>query len=365
MYLQEHIELAVKNAEAGISKLPDEILKMEGMSGIKTRHFYNNLLNTEGVRYLEIGAWKGSSVCSAMYGNTADVYVIDNWSEFGGPRDDFLVNFNKYKGTNKTNFQEADSFKVDVMKLPKFNFYLYDGEHTIEAHKKALTHYINAMDETFVYICDDWNWDGVREGTYAGIKELGLEIVWSKEIRLTNDDSHTPQPLASQTWHNGIYMAILQKRAYTVEKAITKSNPAVKYAIIINGFNRSDYLHRSLNGLFNCDGLENWAIFYNQDGLVEGGYCEKTAKVANKWLDAIATKTTVERKFHETNKNIGIRQYDALIHAFYSYGADYLIIMEDDLVPGRGYLETSRKLFPLAEKENNVAYISGDRKSVV
>ena len=28
---------------------------MDGMTGKKTRHFYNNLLNTEDARYLEIG----------------------------------------------------------------------------------------------------------------------------------------------------------------------------------------------------------------------------------------------------------------------------------------------------------------------
>lgn len=32
---------------------------MDGMSGIKTRHFYNNLLNYYDARYLEIGTWKG------------------------------------------------------------------------------------------------------------------------------------------------------------------------------------------------------------------------------------------------------------------------------------------------------------------
>ena len=37
------------------------------------------------------------------------------------------------------------------------------------------------------------------------------KILFEKEIRLTNDDSHTPQPLAFNTWWNGIYVAILQK----------------------------------------------------------------------------------------------------------------------------------------------------------
>jgi hypothetical protein len=38
------IETAFQNAENNISKITNDIIEMEGMSGIKTRHFYNNLL---------------------------------------------------------------------------------------------------------------------------------------------------------------------------------------------------------------------------------------------------------------------------------------------------------------------------------
>ena len=88
--LQSHVEIAFENAEKGISKITEEIIEMEGMSGIKTRHFYNNLLNRADARYLEIGTWKGSSVCSAMCGNQAKVVCIDNWSQFGGPKGEFI-----------------------------------------------------------------------------------------------------------------------------------------------------------------------------------------------------------------------------------------------------------------------------------
>ena len=93
--LIQHIEKSIENAENGISKVTPDILTMEGMSGKKTRHFYNNILNKTDSRYLEIGTWKGSSVCSAMCGNNAKVVCIDNWSEFGGPKQVFLQNFNK------------------------------------------------------------------------------------------------------------------------------------------------------------------------------------------------------------------------------------------------------------------------------
>jgi hypothetical protein len=60
---KNHIELSFQNAEKNISKITQDIINMEGMTGINTRHFYNNLLNMPDARYIEIGTWKGSSVC--------------------------------------------------------------------------------------------------------------------------------------------------------------------------------------------------------------------------------------------------------------------------------------------------------------
>ena len=205
------IDTAFKCAENNTSKLPEEILNMYGMTGKYTRHFYNNLLDIDDARYLEIGTWKGSSVCSAMYGNKATVVCIDNFSEFENQRDEFLINFEKYKGQNNATFIEKDCFKIDVSTLPQFNIYMYDGNHSVESHYKALVHYYNCLDNTFIYIVDDWNWEDVRTGTFNAIKDLNLSILYEKEVRLTSDNSHTPHPEASNTWWNGIYIAILRK----------------------------------------------------------------------------------------------------------------------------------------------------------
>ena len=205
------IDTAFQNAENNISKITSDIISMEGMTGTKTRHFYNNLLNTKDARYLEIGTWKGSSVCSAMCNNKANVICIDNWSEFGGPKNEFLVNFEKFKGENKASFIENDCYKVNVSVLPKFNIYMYDGNHTNESHYKALLHYYNCLDDIFIFIVDDWNWQDVRDGTINSIQKLNLKVLYEKEVRLTWDNSVTPEPDLSKTWWNGIYIAILQK----------------------------------------------------------------------------------------------------------------------------------------------------------
>jgi hypothetical protein len=211
--LRQHVETSFTNAFLEKSKITDEILNMEGMSGKKTRHFYNNLLAIDNAVYLEIGTWKGSSVCSAMCGNKATVVCIDNWSEFGGPKDEFLVNFNKYIGENNAKFLEQDCYTVDCSKLPKFNIYMYDGNHTHNSHYMALSHYYNCLDDMFIFIVDDWNWENVRNGTYKSFKDLDLVVLYEREIKTTDDNSH---PIVGsekqQQWHNGIYVAILSKK---------------------------------------------------------------------------------------------------------------------------------------------------------
>ena len=202
--LQRCVKQAFKNAKADTSKITTEILAMDGMTGKKTRHFYNNLLSMEDARYLEIGTWKGSSVCSGMCGNKATVVCIDNWSQFGGPKDEFLVNFNKYRGENTASFIEQDCFTVDISQLPKFNIYMFDGDHHEHSQYQAIIHYYPCLDDVFIFIVDDWNWSQVRTGTFKAFKELNLQVVYSKEIS-------TPDNCFAETWWNGIYVAVLQK----------------------------------------------------------------------------------------------------------------------------------------------------------
>jgi hypothetical protein len=204
----DKLELFFENAENGISKIDENLKLMEGMSGIKTRHFYNNLLTIEGSRYLEIGTWKGSSVCSAMCGNSGSVVCIDNWSEFNGPKDEFLENFEKYKGKNDAKYIESDCFQLDINSVGKFNIYMYDGNHTYESHYKSLTYFIDVMDDEFILIVDDWNWIDVQRATIDSIKDLNLNVLWSKEIKLNNEGTTTHD---KEGWWNGISVFLIKK----------------------------------------------------------------------------------------------------------------------------------------------------------
>lgn len=208
---KNHITDAFDAAERGDSKITQAILDIDGMSGRMTRHFYNRLLSMDDARYLEIGTWKGSSVCSAMYGNKAKVVCIDNWSEFDGPKAEFLQNFLRFRGENNALFIEHDCFTLNIAHLPSFNLYMYDGNHEHESHFRALTHYIDRLDDMFIYIVDDWNTEAVRQGTKEAIQRLNLEVLYEREIRLTWDNTHTDVNYGKVTWWNGIYVAILKK----------------------------------------------------------------------------------------------------------------------------------------------------------
>lgn len=206
--LIENIELSFDNAEKGNSKIDNYIKEMEGMSGLKTRHFYNNLLSSKNSKYLEIGTWKGSTICSAMCGNSSKIVCADNWSEFNGPKEEFLKNIEKYSGSNDFNYIESDCFKIDIKKIDKFNIFMYDGNHTYESHYKALTYFIDSMEDYFIFIVDDWNWLNVQKGTFDSIKDLKLEVLWKKEIKLTTDGSTTYD---KNGWWNGISVFVLKK----------------------------------------------------------------------------------------------------------------------------------------------------------
>jgi hypothetical protein len=110
------LENAFMKALSLETRLPNEVLFLPGMSGRKYRMLINNLIGSVlNPRYIEIGCWAGSTACSAMYGNNAKITCIDNWSQFGGPREQFFVNVEKFRNTRtEFAFVEADFGSVSL-----------------------------------------------------------------------------------------------------------------------------------------------------------------------------------------------------------------------------------------------------------
>lgn len=200
------------------SKLPSWILTLEGMSGKRYRHFINNLISSiPKCRYLEIGSWKGSTLCSAVYGNNVKCYAVDNWSEFGGPKQEFENNIKKCidESSEISNidfeFNEINYKNIDHSKIGKYNVYFYDGPHEGEDQYNALNNFLDSLDKEFIFICDDWNWEHLRQATENAINDLNIEVLYSIEIQTSIEDYVKGIRFENSDWHNGYFISVCRK----------------------------------------------------------------------------------------------------------------------------------------------------------
>lgn len=195
--------------------LHPDIMKMPGYSGREYRVFINRLLKwpqrRDPVRYLEVGAWQGSTLCSALYENHVAATVIDNWSEFGGPKEQFHANLARWKGEADVRVLEQDFRTVDFASLGEHEVYLFDGPHEAQDQYDGIALALPALTDEFVLIVDDWNWRRVRHGTDLARRKLGLKIDYAVEVRTTNDDTHPPVWGPDSDWHNGCFIAVCRK----------------------------------------------------------------------------------------------------------------------------------------------------------
>lgn len=207
-YIQQ-VESAIQCAETDKTKLTPLQFSIDGMSSKKNRIFLNELLSvdSESINYLEIGTWMGSTFVSAMYGNKVkSAIAIDNFSQFQGNMTTFSLNC---VNSNISNFRfiNADCFNLsqeDKDSIKDINIYFYDGDHTHEDQRKALTYYIDVLTDIFVLIVDDWNHPPVKTGTRQGLTENNLKV--HKEWELPADFNGD-----RLNWWNGLYVAVCEK----------------------------------------------------------------------------------------------------------------------------------------------------------
>ena len=208
------VKQAFDEAVSNVSKLPNFVRDIDGMSGQKYRSFINNLVNLHpDARYLEIGSWGGSTAAAAMYGNSVDAVCIDNWSQFGGPRDTFFANMESVRSpAMKLRVVESDFRKVDFSSLGCFNLFLFDGLHEEADQYDGIIVARPALEKSFVLIVDDWNWRSVRIGTFRALIDAQYSVICSIEIRTTSDNSHPRLSGKKSDWHNGYFISALETR---------------------------------------------------------------------------------------------------------------------------------------------------------
>lgn len=210
----EILSTAWLDALAMNHKLPDWIRYMDGMSGKKYRYFINNLVAaTPDARYLEIGSHAGSTACSALYGNKLRATCIDNWSEFGGPKDQFMRNIEQVL-TDDIDFQfiEKDFRAVDYGSIGKYNIYMFDGPHLQQDQYDGIDLVKDALDDLYVLIVDDYNWSIIRNGTEAALDHVGHKVIAQIEVLTYIGDGHPVISHQYSDWHDGYLIALVSKK---------------------------------------------------------------------------------------------------------------------------------------------------------
>ena len=122
--------------------------------------------------FVNVGVWHGFSLLSGIIGNPDKKCVgIDNFSEFGGPREAFLERFNRYKSMNHCFYEmDYEEYFSEVHK-DSIGFYLYDGCHTYTDQMKGLQLAEPFFSNNCIILIDDTNWDNPRKGTLDFISQ--------------------------------------------------------------------------------------------------------------------------------------------------------------------------------------------------
>ncbi|PCI75333.1 hypothetical protein COB21_05795 [Candidatus Aerophobetes bacterium] len=216
-HLIAHVKCAIEVAEKNSSKLNGNpgTLAIPGMTGLKYRHFLNNLTSLSGVNYLEVGCWKGSTTIAALYGNSSTInqaIAIDNFSEFQNEdiRTALFANIDHFAKECNLNFYDEDAFSIDKTKVFKepIDIYFYDGNHSFESQRKAFTYFNDIFSDVFIAVVDDYTWDDVRGGTMKAFHELGYEILYMRELGNYQENGLHSN---GQTWWNGVLVAVVKK----------------------------------------------------------------------------------------------------------------------------------------------------------
>jgi hypothetical protein len=211
------LTLAVRNAfqDAMMMRgaLCDDAYRVQGYSGKKFRLFLNNLMNElADPRYLEIGVYHGASFCPAVYLNQLRAVAVDNWSQYEGQRSVFENNLARFT-SELTDIEiiEEDFVNIDYAAIGKFNVMFYDGLHREIDQYNGVLIPAAAMDDNYILIVDDWNDDRVRRGTFNGLRDGGLSIEYSVEVRTTYNGEFPLVNGMKSEWHNGALIAVISK----------------------------------------------------------------------------------------------------------------------------------------------------------
>lgn len=216
----KHIEDSLYWAENEVSKLTLDIINIQGITSNKVKCLLNNICNIDDANYLELGVFRGSTFCSAIYGNNIKATGIDNWSspylmpsgvsqkmsfylrdQSNDPKEEFLSNVKKFGNVENINAYRANYLDFDYSTIEPLDIIFYDGETKYYDQYTTIKKLIPHMSNKCILIVDDWNWQ--KEGAIKALEESDVFITYQKNIYTNGEDS--------KDFWNGIGIFLIEK----------------------------------------------------------------------------------------------------------------------------------------------------------
>lgn len=213
----EAIKGCIRKADQFQSKLSPEALTVPFLGSLKIRALLSNL-GELATNVMDIGCHKGASCVSMVYGNNniKNIVAIDSWESDETNEDkaypQFISNVTKFKPEGaELNVIVGDCWEVGLDLIPyKIDLYSYDAGHSRSDQMNALLYYKDILADEFIYCCDDWAYQEVKEGTLEGIKIGGYEVLFEQE--LLNPEGSTEEDHLNDHWWRSYYVSLLKKK---------------------------------------------------------------------------------------------------------------------------------------------------------
>lgn len=198
------------------------LVDVEGMSTPKVCNLLNRLVAglDPSECYLEIGTWKGLTLCSAAVGNPGKLVVGCDKFRFLGKftgwgflaKRAFYANVARYSRGGATVVMHAMTserfFRGPAPEKP-VGVYFYDGDHSYQGTKDGVTLAARWLAPRATVLVDDWRDPEIQRATRDGLREAGLEILWEREfVGATALDGQSDRT----DWWNGLAVFYVEKR---------------------------------------------------------------------------------------------------------------------------------------------------------
>ena len=167
----------------------------------------------DGEAYLEVGTFKGRSICGALIdGSDRTVVAVENFQEFGmagqDARDELMTNLAGLTATAPGfRLLEGDCYELltdpDVVGEP-VGVYFFDGAHTWVAHYLALGVVEHLLADEALVLVDDATWPVVRRATMRYVRR---HPGWSVVRVFEAETDHDPR------WANGLLLLAYRRPA--------------------------------------------------------------------------------------------------------------------------------------------------------